>query len=129
MGWSPGMATVVSQVGQAHYDTDHRERIFKQSAEQLSQVTERDRLAQEAVQESQHPGQDTDPVIGEPELPLQNMDQIWTHLCQNSPMPRRLILIFRKHLATLLRMLKRSMIFFIHSCSECVNNERHRVQR
>ena len=36
VGLSPGMATVVSQVGQGHYYVDYGERIFKQSAEQLS---------------------------------------------------------------------------------------------
>ena len=45
--------------------------MFKQSAEHLSHVTERERLAQEAVRESQDRGQDTDHVIGEPELPQQ----------------------------------------------------------
>ena len=55
VGWSPGMATVVSQVGQGHYYADYGGRIFKQSAEQLSHVTERERLAQEAVRESQDP--------------------------------------------------------------------------
>ena len=49
------MATVVSQVGQGHYYVDYGGLIFKQSAEQLSHVTERKRLAQEAVRESQDP--------------------------------------------------------------------------
>ena len=53
VGWSPGMATMVSQVGQGHYYVDHGGRIFKQSAAQLSHVTERERLTQEAVRESQ----------------------------------------------------------------------------
>ena len=44
VGWSPGMATVVSQVGQGHYYIDYGGRIFKQSAEQLSHVTERKTL-------------------------------------------------------------------------------------
>ena len=39
--------------------------------EQLSHVTERERLAQEAVRESQDPGRDTDHVSDEPELPRQ----------------------------------------------------------
>ena len=39
------MATVVSQVGQDHYYVDYGGRIFKQAAEQLSHVTERERLA------------------------------------------------------------------------------------
>ena len=60
VGWSPGMATVVSQVGQGHYYVDYGGRIFKQSAEQLSHVTERDCLAQEAVRESQDPGRNVD---------------------------------------------------------------------
>ena len=47
--WSLGIATVVSQVGQGHYFVDHGGRIVKHSAEQLSHVTERERLAQEAV--------------------------------------------------------------------------------
>ena len=34
-------------------------------------MTERERLAQEAVRESQDPSQDTDHVIGEPEMPPQ----------------------------------------------------------
>ena len=47
-------------------------RIFKQSAEQLSHVTERERLAQEAVRESQDPGCDVDHVSDEEtELPQQ----------------------------------------------------------
>ena len=65
LGWSPGMATVVSQV---HYYVDYGGRIFKQSAEQLSHVTERERLAQEAVRESQDPGRDMDRVNDQPEL-------------------------------------------------------------
>ena len=55
LGWSPGMATVVSQVGQGNCYVDYGGRIFKQSTEQLSHVTERERLAQEAVRESQEP--------------------------------------------------------------------------
>ena len=65
------MATVVSQVGQGHYDVDYGGRIFKQSAEQLSHVTERERLAQDAVRESQDPGRNVDHVSDEPELPQQ----------------------------------------------------------
>ena len=70
-GWSPGMATVVSQVGQGHHSVDYVGRIFKQSAGQLSHLTERERMAQEDVRESQDPGQDTSHVIGEPVLPQQ----------------------------------------------------------
>ena len=62
VGWSPGMATVVSQVGQDHYYVDYGGRNFKQSAE---------RLAQEAVRESQDPGRSVDHVSDEPELPQQ----------------------------------------------------------
>ena len=58
MVWSPGKATVASQVGQGHYYIGHDGLIFKQSAEQVSHVTDRKRLAQEAVRESQDPGQD-----------------------------------------------------------------------
>ena len=47
------MATVVSQVGQGHSCVGNGGRVFKQSAEQLSHVTERERLTQEAVRESQ----------------------------------------------------------------------------
>ena len=65
------MATVVSQVGQGHCYVDYGGRIFKQSAEQLSHVTERERLAQEAVREPQDPGRDVDHVSDEPELPEQ----------------------------------------------------------
>ena len=66
------MATVVSQVGQGHYYVDCGGRIFKQSAEQLSHVTERERLAQEAVRESQDPGRNVDHVSDEEtELPQQ----------------------------------------------------------
>ena len=54
VGWGPGMATVVSQVGQGHCYVDYGG-IFKQSAEQLSHGTERERLAREAVRESQDP--------------------------------------------------------------------------
>ena len=71
LGWSPGMATVVSQVGQGHYYVDYGGRIFKQSGEQLAHVTERERLAQEAVLESQDPGRNVDHVSDEPELPQQ----------------------------------------------------------
>ena len=71
VGWSPGMATVVSQVGQGHFYVDCGGRIFKQSAEQLSRVTERERLAQEAVRESQDPGRNGDHVSDEPEVPQQ----------------------------------------------------------
>ena len=46
LGWSPGMATVLSQVGQGHHTIDYGGRIFKQLAKQLSHVTERERLAQ-----------------------------------------------------------------------------------
>ena len=60
------MATVVSQVGEGHYDVDYGGRIFKQSAEQLSHVTEREHLAQEAVRESQDPSRDMDHVSDEP---------------------------------------------------------------
>ena len=70
-GWSPGMATVVSQVGQGHYNVDYGGRIFKHSAEQLPRVTERERLAQEAVREPQDPGRLVDHVSDEPELPQQ----------------------------------------------------------
>ena len=68
LGWSPGMATVVSQVGQGHYHVDYGGRIFKQAAEQLSHVTERERLAQEAVRESRDSDRDMDHVSDEPEL-------------------------------------------------------------
>ena len=71
LGWSPGMATVVSQVGQGHYYVDYGGRIFKQAAEQLSHVTERERLAQEAVRESRDSDRDMDHVSDEPELPPQ----------------------------------------------------------
>ena len=94
------MATVVSQVGQGHNKIDNGGRIFKQSAEPLSNVTEHERLAQEAVR--------TDHVIGESELPQPPSQS--SHLCQSSPMSRCLILIFQKHLATLVTMLKRSMM-------------------
>ena len=56
MGWSAGMAIVVSQVGQGHCYVDSGGRIFKQSAEQLSHVSERERLAQAAVRESEDSG-------------------------------------------------------------------------
>ena len=78
MGWNPRMATVVSQVSQSQSHLDYGVRIFKQSAEQLSHVTERERLAQEAVRESQDPGRDADHVIGEPDLP-QQPSQSWEH--------------------------------------------------
>ena len=50
-------------------DVDYGGRIFKQAAEQLSHVTER--LAQEAVRESQNPGRNVDHVSDETELPQQ----------------------------------------------------------
>ena len=65
VGWSPEKATVVSQVGQGHYYVDYGGRIFKQSAEQLSHVTERERLAREAVRESQDPSRNVDHVSDE----------------------------------------------------------------
>ena len=71
VGWSPGMATVVSQVGQGHYFVDYGGRTFKQSAEQLSQVTERERLAQKDVRESQDHGRTVHHGSDEPELPQQ----------------------------------------------------------
>ena len=72
VGWSPGKASVVSQIGQGHCYVDYGGRIFKQSAEQLSPVTERERLAREAVRESQDPGQNVDHVTDEgTELPQQ----------------------------------------------------------
>ena len=61
------MNTVVSQVG--HFNNDYGGRIFKQLAGQLSHVSERERVAQEAVRESQDPGRDTYRVFDEPELP------------------------------------------------------------
>ena len=62
------MATVVSQVGQGHYYVDYGGRIFKQSAEQLSHVTERER----PVRESQDTGENVDHVSDEEtELPQQ----------------------------------------------------------
>ena len=72
------MATVVSQVGQGHYYVDYGGRIFKQSAEQLSHVTERERLAQEAVREPQRPGRNVDHVSDEPELPQQPSQNVRT---------------------------------------------------
>ena len=96
------MATVVSQVGQGHYFFDYGGRIFKHSAEQLSDVTERKRLAREAVHESQDRGRDTDRVfLGSPNClnshsRLQNMNQM-PHLCLNSPMFRCLTQISQKH--------------------------------
>ena len=71
LGGSPGRATVVSQVGQGHCYADNGGRIFKQAAEQLSHVTERERFAQEAVRESRDPDRDMDHVSDEPELPPQ----------------------------------------------------------
>ena len=72
--WSPGMATVVFQVDQGHYYIDYGGRIFKQSAEQLSHVTERERLARDAMRDSQDPCWDTDRVFREPELSQQEED-------------------------------------------------------
>ena len=73
------MATVVSQVGQGHYYVDYGGRIFKQSAEQLSHVTERERLAQEAVRESQDPGRHVEHASDEetalPQQPSQTSGQ------------------------------------------------------
>ena len=61
----------VSSWSRGHYHVDYGGRIFKQSAEQLSHVTERERLAQEAVRESQDPRRNVDHVTDEPELPHQ----------------------------------------------------------
>ena len=69
VGWSPGMATVVSQVGQRPLSCETMvDDFLKQSAEQLSHVTERERLAQETVRESQDYCRDVDPVSDEPEF-------------------------------------------------------------
>ena len=66
------MATVVSQIGQSHYYVDFGGRNFKQSAKQVSHVTERERLPREAVRESQNPSQNVDHVNDEEtELPQQ----------------------------------------------------------
>ena len=46
------MATVVSQVGLGHYYIDYGGRVFKQSAEQLRHISERERLSLEAVREA-----------------------------------------------------------------------------
>ena len=64
----------------------HGGRIFKQSAEQLWHVTERERLAQEAVRESQNPGRDTGRVFGETELPQQS-SQTSEHKPSVAPVP------------------------------------------
>ena len=55
MEWSPGMATVVSQVGQGHCFIDYGGRIFKQSAEQLSHVTELKRLPKKRCENCRTP--------------------------------------------------------------------------
>ena len=47
------MATVVSQVGQGHYYIDYGGRVFKQAAEQLRHISERERQALEAVREAE----------------------------------------------------------------------------
>ena len=65
------MLLLASQVGQSHYYVGHGGRIFTQSAEQLSHVTERESLVQEAVRESQDPRRDVGYVSDEPELPRQ----------------------------------------------------------
>ncbi len=41
-GRSPGMATVASHVGLGHYHIDYGARVFKQSADQLRHVSERE---------------------------------------------------------------------------------------
>ena len=50
------MGTVVSPVGQGHFQVDYGGRIFKQLSEQPSRVTERERLAQDSARESQNCG-------------------------------------------------------------------------
>ena len=55
VGWSPGMATVVSQVGQGHYYIDYGGRVFKVAAEQISPISERERAARRAVEEAEGP--------------------------------------------------------------------------
>ena len=50
------MATVVSQVGLGHYYIDYGGRVFKQSAEQLRHISERERMALEAVREAEPGG-------------------------------------------------------------------------
>ena len=62
--------------------------MFKQSAEQVSHVTVRERLAQEAVRESQDPCRDTDRVFGEPELPQQS-SQSSEHEPNVAPVPEQ----------------------------------------
>ena len=98
LGWSPGMATVVSQVGQGHYYVDYGGRIFKQAAEQLSHVTERERLAQEAVRESRDSDRDMDHVSDEPELPSQPSQFPEQRPNVDAPVH----LISKKHLTTML---------------------------
>ena len=110
-GWSHGMATAVSQGGHGHYYVDYGGRIFKQSAEQLSHVTERERLAREAVRESQDTGRNVDHVINEetelPQQPSKRQDQkTMLHLC-HSLMFRCLIQYLQKHPT---KMLKRQMM-------------------
>ena len=46
------MVTVRSQVGHGHYYIDYGGRVFKLSAEQLRHISERERLALEAVREA-----------------------------------------------------------------------------
>ena len=62
--------------------------MFKQSAEKVSHVTEREGLAQEAVRESQDPCRDTDRVFGEPELPQQS-SQASEHEPNVAPVPEQ----------------------------------------
>ena len=78
VGWSPGLATVVSRVGQGHYYVDYGGRIFKQSAEQLSHVTQRERLTHEAVRESLDPGRNVEHVSDETELPSTTIPNVRT---------------------------------------------------
>ena len=111
VGWSPGMATVVSQVGQGHYYVDCGGRIFKQSAKQLSHVTERERLAREAVRESQDPGRNVDHVSDEEtEFPNNNpkrQDKKTMLLLCHRPTFRCQIRYLQKHPT---KMLKRQMM-------------------
>ena len=80
---------MVSQVGQGHYYVDYGGRIFKQAAEQLSHVTERERLAQEAV-----PDRDMDHVSDEPELPSQPTQFPEQRPNVDAPVPRTIARCF-----------------------------------
>ena len=81
------MTTVKSHVGPINYDSDHEGRIFKQSTEQLSHVTERERLKQDAARESRMPDQNMHHVTVLSEQPHSSSQPTESALSLSAPFP------------------------------------------